>query len=170
MFKRPGIKNPLSVAIVALGVIAVALPAQARKNVVATIGQIGEPLTEIAAGKVNIITLMGEGVDPHLYRLTRSDVAKINTADLIVYNGLHLEAQMLDMLDRYSKRKPVIAVGDALTGKNLLPWDGRTHDPHIWLNPGLWALALQTAVDALAGSIRITPPCTAPTQSRISKN
>ena len=151
MFKKPVIKNPLSVAIVTLGVIAAAaLPAQARKKIVATIGQIGEPLTEIAAGKVNIITLMGEGVDPHLYRLTRSDVAKINGADLIVYNGLHLEAQMLDMLDRYSKRKPVIAVGDALTGKNLLPWDGLSHDPHIWMDPGLWAEALQTAVSALA--------------------
>lgn len=138
------------VAVAIVGLVSAALPAQARKNVVATIAQIGQPLSVIAAGKVDIVTLMGEGVDPHLYRLTRSDVAKINRADLILYNGLHLEAQMLDMLNRYSKRKPVVAVADTLKGQNLLPWDGRTHDPHVWMDPGLWGKALRAGVDALA--------------------
>ena len=138
------------VAVAIMSLALAALPVQARKNVVATIAQIGQPLTVIAAGKVDILTLMGEGVDPHLYRLTRSDVAKINRADLILYNGLHLEAQMLDMLNRYSKRKPVIAVADTLKGQNLLPWDGRTHDPHVWMDPGLWSKALRAGVDALA--------------------
>ena len=143
------------VAIVIMGVALTASLEQARKNVVATIAQIGQPLTEIAAGKVDIVTLMGEGVDPHLYRLTRSDVAKINRADLILYNGLHLEAQMLGMLDRYARRKPVIAIADTLAGKNLLPWDGMTHDPHVWMDPGLWAEALRAAVAALA---ELDPP------------
>lgn len=150
MFRRPGIKSPLVVALAIIGVALAALPAQARKSVVATIAQIGQPLTVIAAGKVDIVTLMGEGVDPHLYRLTRSDVAKISRADLILYNGLHLEAQMLDMLDRYSRRKPVIAIADTLAGRNLLPWDGRSHDPHVWMDPVLWSQALRAGVDALA--------------------
>jgi len=155
MTKRPGIRSPIAVAAIIICAALAAFPAQARKNIVATIAQIGEPLTVIAAGRANIITLMGEGVDPHLYRLTRSDVAKINRADMVLYNGLHLEAQMLDMLHRYASRKPVVAVADALTGKNLLPWDGRTHDPHVWMDPGLWAHALRAAVDAL---VRLDPP------------
>ena len=126
------------------------LPAHARKNVVTTIAQIGQPLAEIAAGKSDIITLMGDGIDPHLYRLTRSDVAKINRADIIFYNGLHLEAQMTDMLNRFAAHKPVIGIADTLKSKNLLPWDGKTHDPHVWMDPILWAKALQAAVDALA--------------------
>jgi len=126
-----------------------ALPAHARKNVVTTIAQIGQPLAEITAGKADIVTLMGNGVDPHLYRLTRSDVAKINRADIIFYNGLHLEAQMLDMLVRFAARKPVIGIADTLTGRNLLPGDGKTRDPHIWMDPALWEYALRSAVDAL---------------------
>lgn len=126
-----------------------ALPAHARKNIVTTIAQIGQPLAEIAAGKADIITLMGDGVDPHLYRLTRSDVAKINRADIVFYNGLHLEAQMLDMLNRFAARKPVVGIADALAARNLLPWDGKTHDPHVWMDPALWAKALQAAVDTL---------------------
>lgn len=137
------------VAIV-LGTAVAALPAHARKNVVTTIAQIGQPLAEIADGKANIVTLMGDGVDPHLYRLTRSDVAKINRADIVFYNGLHLEAQMLDMLKRFAARKPVVGIADTLKGRNLLSWDGMTHDPHVWMDPTLWAKALQAAVDALA--------------------
>lgn len=125
-------------------------PATAKIRVVATIAQIGEPLSAIAGDRAEIATLMGEGVDPHLYRLTRSDVAKLTRADLIVYNGLHLEAQMTDMMARFAARKPVVAVGDALAGSHLLPWDGGGHDPHIWMDPALWAQALSVAVDALA--------------------
>ena len=132
-----------------------ALPAPAGaktetcKNVIATIAQIGQPLAEIAGGKADVITLIGDGVDPHLYRLTRSDVAKINRADIVFYNGLHLEAQMIDMLRRFAARKPVIGIADTLKSKNLLPWDDKTHDPHVWMDPSLWAQALQAAVDAL---------------------
>lgn len=123
---------------------------QARKTIVATIAQIGQPLAEIAGRKADVITLMGDGVDPHLYRLTRSDVAKINRADMVFYNGLHLEAQMLDMLKRFAARKPVLGIADTLKSRNLLPGDGKTHDPHVWMDPSLWAQALQAAVDALA--------------------
>lgn len=121
-----------------------------RKTVVATIAQIGQPLSVIADGRAKIVTLMGEGVDPHLYRLTRSDVAKLAGADLVLYNGLHLEAQMIDMMERFSRRLPVVAVGDVLVGGKLLPWQGQTYDPHVWMTPDLWAKALGAAVDALA--------------------
>lgn len=124
--------------------------AAARKTVVATIAQIGEPLSVIAARHADVLTLMGEGVDPHLYRLTRSDVAKLTRADLILYNGLHLEAQMIDMMNRFAARKPVVAIGDTLIGANLLPSDTQTHDPHVWMDPALWARALAAGVDALA--------------------
>jgi manganese/zinc/iron transport system substrate-binding protein len=129
-------------------------PAAPRKTVVATISQIAEPLAVIAAGRADIRALMGEGVDPHLYRLTRADVAKLARADLILFNGLHLEAQMLGMMKRFAAEKPVVALGDALAADRLLPWSGggteATRDPHIWMDPALWAQALGVAVDALA--------------------
>lgn len=156
MSKRFGIGWTGACAMVVLMAVLTALPApvgakaEIRKNVVATIAQIGQPLAEIAGGKADVITLIGDGVDPHLYRLTRSDVAKINRADMVFYNGLHLEAQMLDMLRRFAARKPVLGIADTLKGQNLLPWDGKTHDPHVWMDPSLWSRALQAAVDALA--------------------
>ena len=137
---------------VALSLCVPAFPATAQKTVVATIAQIGEPLRVIADGRAKVLTLMGEGVDPHLYRLTRSDVAKLSRADLILYNGLHLEAQMTNMLSRLAKRKPVVAVAERLVAQDLLPWDGKIYDPHVWMDPALWATALQAGVDALGAA------------------
>ncbi|MGB0631703.1 MAG: metal ABC transporter solute-binding protein, Zn/Mn family [Alphaproteobacteria bacterium] len=145
----------LIAALVAVATMVAAGPVQAQKTVVATIAQIGEPLSVIARDRARIVTLMGEGVDPHLYRLTRSDVVKLSRADLILYNGLHLEAQMLDMLTRFAARKPVVAIADTLTGRNLLPWDGKVHDPHVWMDPSLWTAALRAGVEALA---KLDPP------------
>ena len=142
------------------GALAIALftataPASRAATVVATIGQIGEPLAHIAGGRAKVETLMGPGVDPHLYRLTRSDIARLNRARLIVYNGLHLEAQMQDMMDRFARRKPVIAIAEALPRSELIPIGGEAFDPHVWMDPALWERALGAAVDALAA---LDPP------------
>jgi manganese/zinc/iron transport system substrate-binding protein len=139
-------------ATAALALSVLESPAAAQKTVVATIAQIGEPMREIAGDRVRVLTLMGEGVDPHLYRLTRSDIAKLRHADLILYNGLHLEAQMIDMLARFAKRKPVVAVGEHVAAQDLLPWDGKIYDAHVWMNPALWAKALHAGVDALSNT------------------
>ena len=127
--------------------LAIAPGAAAMKNVVVTIAQIGEPLEVIAGGKARVQTLMGKGIDPHLYRLTRADVIRLTRADLILYNGLHLEAQMQDMMVRLSRRKPVVAVAESLTG--LPRRSGETPDPHVWMDPMLWMRALDAAVGAL---------------------
>ena len=145
------------------GALAVALFAAAAApaswampaTVVATIGQIGEPLARIAGGHAKVETLMGPGVDPHLYRLTRSDIARLNRARLIVYNGLHLEAQMQDMMARFARRKPVVAIAESLPRSDLIPIGGKAYDPHVWMDPALWKRALGAAVNALAA---LDPP------------
>ena len=143
-------------AIILAGGILIATGAtQAQKNVVATIAQIGEPLSVIAGNRATVVNLIGEGVDPHLYRLTRSDVLKLNRADMVVYNGLNLEAQMLGVLTRLAPHKPVIGVAETSKVRAMLTSDGTVHDPHVWMDPILWATALQAAVDALA---RLDPP------------
>ncbi len=118
------------------------------KTVVATIAQIGQPLSVIADGRIRVETLMGEGVDPHLYRLTRSDVKKLTNAHLILYNGRDLEAQLIDVMARLARHKPVIPLAEALP-ETSLAGDDPVRDPHVWMDPVLWMKALDTAVQAL---------------------
>ncbi|ANQ84383.1 putative periplasmic solute binding protein [Azoarcus olearius] len=119
-------------------------------DVVTTLAQIAEPLSVIAGPRARVSSLLGPGVDPHLYRLTRSDVARLTRADLVFYNGLHLEAQMEEMLQSLATRKPVVAIAAGVDPARLRGGAGQARDPHIWMDPALWRSALETAVAALA--------------------
>ena len=59
-------------------------------------------------------SLMGPSVDPHLYNASQSDISTLDGADLIFYNGLDLEINMVKIFDQIGQSKPVLAVGDAI--------------------------------------------------------
>ena len=109
--------------------------ASAKPMILATIAQLGEPMSRILGDCATVEVLLGPGVDPHLYRLTRSDVAKALQADGLMANGLNLEAQMRDMFDRLSARKPVIYAGELLDPAKIVLTGGVVPDPHIWMDP-----------------------------------
>ncbi|WP_347722568.1 metal ABC transporter solute-binding protein, Zn/Mn family [Lysinibacillus capsici] len=108
--------------------------------VVATTGQIADTIKEISGDHLQVSALMGPGVDPHLYKATQSDLSKLDKAEVIFYNGLHLEGQMLDIFEQMAKDKTVLAVGETLDEKQLLAsdTDAMLHDPHIWFDVELW--------------------------------
>lgn len=120
-----------------------------KQLIVVTISQLGEPLSVIAGDFFNIKTLMGTGVDPHLYQVTPNDIKVINESSAILYNGLHLEANMLEVFEQMSKTKPVLAVGEKLNAARLIEDENGVIDPHIWFDLELWAEAISHAVDLL---------------------
>lgn len=118
-------------------------------NVVTTIGQIAEPISVIGGDKVNVQSLMGPGVDPHLYNATQGDIKKLEGGDIIFYSGLHLEGNMAGIFEEIGKSRPVLAIGDAISKDQLLTDDADAIDPHIWFDIELWKQALSSAVDEL---------------------
>lgn len=141
----------------AMAVFAVIQPSFAeeeRMNVVATTGMVADTVRVIGGDAVNVKQLMGEGVDPHLYRITQNDIRALAGADAVFWNGLHLEAQMEEFLARLKERRPVFAVGEAVPVGVLTP-DGETDegrklsDPHIWMDPLLWRHVSDAVVTAL---------------------
>jgi len=124
--------------------------------VVATTGMIADAARAIGGEHVRVQTLMGPGIDPHSYRQTRTDIAALTRADLVLWNGLYLEAQMEEFLLRLGKRQPVVAVGEAVPGRLRLgdeDYAGR-YDPHVWMVPALW----RHATDRVAGALREARP------------
>ena len=124
-----------------------------KLNVVATVSMIGDAVSAIGGDQVNVTTLMGEGVDPHLYRQTQSDIAAMVRADVVFWNGLYLEAQLEEFIEKLAARKPVFAIGEALPKDERLSsadYPDR-YDPHIWMAPELWRNAVAATRDALIG-------------------
>jgi manganese/zinc/iron transport system substrate-binding protein len=94
---------------------------------------------------------MGPGVDPHAYRQTRSDIVATANADLVLWHGLYLEAQMEDFLLELGRNPPVVAVADGLPRNLLISHDDYEDrfDPHVWMNPNLWSRVVLEIRDAL---------------------
>ncbi|MEL7347552.1 MAG: zinc ABC transporter substrate-binding protein, partial [Pseudomonadota bacterium] len=83
-----------------------------RLTVVTTTGMIADAASQVGGDLVAVEALMGPGIDPHAYRQTRSDIVATAQADLVLWHGLYLEAQMEDFLrDLAEKGRPVVAVG-----------------------------------------------------------
>lgn len=129
-----------------------ALPAQEAAQVVATTGMIADTARALGGEGVEVRALMGPGVDPHAYRQTRSDIAAMVNADLTLWHGLYLEAQMEGFLADLAVRSPVVAVAEALPEGRLLAnadYPDR-FDPHVWMDPELWVDVSASIGEALA--------------------
>lgn len=108
-----------------------------KLNIVTTTGMIGDLVTNIAKDKAKVTSLMGSGVDPHLYKATHGDLRSLQNADIIFYNGLHLEGKMQDIFDKLAKKRAVFAVTASLDKKKIMEVDG-AHDPHVWFDVSIW--------------------------------
>ncbi|MFC4237036.1 metal ABC transporter solute-binding protein, Zn/Mn family [Thalassospira xianhensis] len=135
------------------GFVAVSVTGASAKpiDVVATTSMIADTARQVAGDRAKVTALMGPGVDPHSYRQTRSDIAAMARADLVLWHGLYLEAQLEEFFLDLEKRRNVIAVGEAIDKSKLLShaeYKGR-YDPHVWMDPQLWETVVLAVRDAL---------------------
>lgn len=120
-----------------------------KLKVVTTIAQIGEPLAVIGGDQVEVKSLMGPGVDPHLYKATQSDINTLMEADVVIYNGLNLEGNMLEVFEGMKESKEVMAIAENIAEDQLLTDEQGAVDPHIWFDIELWQTALDSAAEKL---------------------
>jgi manganese/zinc/iron transport system substrate-binding protein len=126
--------------------------AAARPRIVTTTGMIADLARAIGGEDVEVVQLMPSGVDPHLYKATRSDMATMLRADLVLYNGLLLEGKLTDALERVAASgRAVRAVTEAVDRALLLTPPGfeGTFDPHLWMDPRSWAATIDVVRDAM---------------------
>jgi len=121
-------------------------------KIVATTGMIADMVSVIGGDRVRVKGLMGPGVDPHLYKASAGDVALLSKADVIFYNGLHLEGKMAEIFEQMNKRGiSTVAVADGVNPNDLLapPEFKGNYDPHIWFDVDLWSDTVGTVKETL---------------------
>lgn len=121
-------------------------------RVTATIGMISDIAQNVGGERVEVTGLMGPGVDPHLYRASERDVRALEDADIIFYNGLHLEAGMSGVLERMEDTGRVAKVTDGIDPSLLMAPEefAGAYDPHVWFDVTLWMKAVETVRDTLS--------------------
>lgn len=126
--------------------------ADSLPRVLCTTGMITDLARRVAGDQAEVRGLIGAGIDPHLYQPTRSDIAALQQADIVFYNGLLLEGKMTDILVQMAGRGiKVIAVTEGLDPKLLLepPEMAGHYDPHVWMDVAAWSQAVQVIVKTL---------------------
>ncbi|WP_257161888.1 metal ABC transporter substrate-binding protein [Corynebacterium cystitidis] len=121
-------------------------------TVYATTGYIADAVENIAPD-AEIITMVGPGGDPHTYQPSTKDTEAMNNADAVLWNGLHLEAQMIDQLESFGDKQ--LAVGEEVDESLLLDWPetddegNELNDPHVWNSPEAWQQVVTAIGDKL---------------------
>lgn len=124
---------------------------QHKPYVVCTTNLIGDVLHTIAGDTIDLKVLMLPGVDPHSYKPIQTDLFSITQATIIFYHGLHLEARMADLFDQIKSVKKTVAVTQDIQPSQLIAVNssGTLFDPHIWFDPNLWTIVIQTITKEL---------------------
>ncbi len=131
--------------VIALGACNSPTTSTDKPQVVATTSIVADVTRYLCGSFADVTSLMGPGVDPHLYKASHSDIGLLSNADVIVYNGLHLEGKMSDVLHKLSSQKTVIALSDGLdkTEIRAINADADVYDPHFWFDVDLWSKGVQ---------------------------
>lgn len=125
--------------------------ADKKLSVVTTTTMIADLVRQVGGERVEVVALMGPGVDPHLYKATQGDVSRLQRADLVFFNGLHLEGKMAEILEKLKKQRKIVAVTESVDPKKLrtpAEFQGNP-DPHIWFDVALWSEAVKAVEAAL---------------------
>lgn len=143
-------------------------PAEGPYRVVATVGMIADIVREITGPLAEVDGIIGEGVDPHLYKPTARDVKAMQGADVVFYNGLLLEGKMTNVFVKLAASgKRVHAVTEDLgeISDYVASGEDGHHDPHVWMDVRGWIAATRVIERTLAS---FDPPNAATYQSNAS--
>ncbi|MCH7225238.1 metal ABC transporter solute-binding protein, Zn/Mn family [Haloferula sp. A504] len=128
-------------------------PAGYPYRIVTTVGMVADVARELAGPRADVTGIIGEGVDPHLYKPTSTDVKRLQSADVVFYNGLRLEGKMGDVLVSVARRgRPVFAVTETIAeqGDYVIVDSESHHDPHVWMDVRGWMKGVEVIERALS--------------------
>ncbi|TAK11218.1 MAG: zinc ABC transporter substrate-binding protein [Anaerolineae bacterium] len=151
-------KRPTSLLLLTAFLAACAAPTPAESGafkVVASTTLVGDVAARVGGAHIQLVTLLPVGADPHSFEPSPQDLAALEDADLILLNGLGLEANLANILS--AAPAPVVEVSDGITAREFESEEGHTEDdghdhgldPHVWMDPrnvAVWAVNIAAAL------------------------
>lgn len=119
------------------------LEINSKLKVVSSFFPIDQFVGKVGGEAIERMLLIPKGVEPHDYEPTIKDIQRVDSADVLVYNGLGFE----NWIGKMSNPQKI----DASKGLNASYLDERnmTFDPHVWLDPLLAKKQVENIRDGL---------------------
>lgn len=123
-----------------------------KKTILCTTNVIADAISNIVPPSFEVVSLMGPGVDPHTYKSKTSELKKMTQADVVIYNGIDFESNLIEAIENIGKNKPVISLGDLVPKDRLRKTTefGSAYDPHFWHDVNLFATSIKIAGEKLS--------------------
>lgn len=120
-------------------------------KVLSTTAMIGDIVSEVGGERIYPTLLIQGAIDPHSYELVKGDDEKIDAADIVFFNGLHLE-HGASLQYKLSSHSNAISVGDYILSKypECILFEEGQLDPHIWMDVALWSKIIEPIVESLS--------------------
>ncbi|MCW3473427.1 metal ABC transporter solute-binding protein, Zn/Mn family [Limobrevibacterium gyesilva] len=139
------------------GLVAAALPVAAwaddRIAVVATISILADMAATVGGDAVAVTTLVPVDGDPHAYEPRPGDLRTLQSARVLIENGLGLEGWMSRMVKASGFKGVRITAAAAVKSRTMLEGRSRITDPHAWQDPRNGVLYVRAIADGLARAI-----------------
>jgi zinc transport system substrate-binding protein len=134
-----------------------------KLKIVTTFYPMYEFAKQVGGEHADVTVLVPAGTEPHDWEPTPKDVAKVQDADVFVYNGAGFESWVSNVLATVDTGK--LKVVEASHGIQLMENKDDNHDghedeqsgghsenqdPHVWLDPVLAQQEVKTIAEALA--------------------
>ena len=125
-------------------------PAADKLRVVCTTTMITDLVQTIAGDAADVRGIMRPGEDPHVYDVRPRDVQLVADAQLVVMNGLHLEATLGAVIEHNTPDATVVKLAETPEITPLASEQTKgAPDPHCWFNVQYFRIYAQRARDAL---------------------
>ena len=146
-----------SLALASLALL-LALPVQARLQVVASIKPLALIAQEVVGDQAEVSALLPITASPHDYPLKMSDHQRLRSADLVLWIGPEMESFLARPLANLAPDKLLTSYQLAGLHWPEATMDGHPHsnhehlgkDPHLWLNPRNAVVIAQAVAERLA--------------------
>jgi len=135
-----------------------------KLRITTTTSILRDVVQQMTGESVEVISLMGAGVDPHLYKASHGDIERLSSAEVIVYNGLHLEGKMTEVFEKMRRKHNLIEFTSGLDKSQVIAIDkeAEVYDPHVWFSVPKWSQCIKATSEKLvellpdlADSIRV---------------
>jgi ABC-type Zn uptake system ZnuABC Zn-binding protein ZnuA len=130
-----------------------------RPSVVATTSVVADVTQHVGGEWIELTALIPPGSDPHTHELSPGDLRAVAQADVVLLNGLGLEAALMTSIGQAAEGVPLISLSEGIEGLRFDSLEAEAHtdhpeegqvDPHVWLDPLLVKVWVERVKDVLS--------------------
>ncbi|WP_430790483.1 zinc ABC transporter substrate-binding protein AztC [Actinoplanes sp. G11-F43] len=120
-------------------------------SIVVTTNILGDVVREITGDQADVTVLMKPNADPHSFAISAREAHTMQTADLVVYNGLGLEEGVLQHVEAaVAEGVPAVEVGARAEPMEYQDGDAAgMPDPHFWTDPARMNAAVRLLTEEI---------------------